>query len=137
MSTSVVSVSFPGGKRVSAQIGPHTIETDQPPERGGTESAPTPFQLFLASIGTCAGYYTLSFCEKRGIPMDRVQLVQHNDVGESGRLLSKVRVEIRVPADFPEEHRRAVAQIASQCSVKQSIAARPEFTVETTVADGS
>ncbi len=137
MGTSLVKVSFPGGKKVSAQIGSYTVTTDQPPERGGTGSAPTPFQLFLASIGTCAGYFVLSFCEKRGIPMDRVQILQHNDVGESGHLLSKVRIEIRVPADFPEEYRRAVVQVASQCSVKQSIAAQPEFTIETTVTSGS
>lgn len=137
MSTSLAMVSFPGGKKVSAQIGPHTVATDQPPERGGTGSAPTPLQLFLASIGTCAGYFVLSFCEKRGIPVDRLQLLQHNDMGETGHLLSKVRIEIRVPADFPEEHRRALVQVASQCSVKQSIAAQPEFIIETIVADGS
>jgi len=137
MSVPVITVSFPGGKRVCASVGSHTIETDQPPERGGTGSAPTPFQLFLASIGTCAGYYTLSFCEKRGIPMHRIQLVQHSDVGESGHQLSKVRIEIRVPADFPDEYRRAVVQVASQCSVKQSIAAQPEFTIETVVVEES
>lgn len=137
MSRSLAIISFPGGRKVSAQVGPHTVATDQPPERGGTGSAPTPFQLFLASIGTCAGYFVLSFCEKRGIPLDRILLLQHNDVTETGHLLSKVRIEIRVPADFPEEYRRALVQVAAQCSVKQSIAAQPEFTIETILADGS
>ncbi|MBW2050564.1 MAG: osmotically inducible protein OsmC, partial [Deltaproteobacteria bacterium] len=50
-----VEVSFPGGKRVDAQIGGFTIKTDQSRDNGGDESAPEPFQLFLASIATCAG----------------------------------------------------------------------------------
>ena len=40
-------VDFPGGARVDAHFGPFTVPTDQPPR----SSAPTPFALFLASIG--------------------------------------------------------------------------------------
>ncbi len=50
-------VDFPGGARVDAHYGPYTIMTDQPAVGGGNGSAPTPFSLFLASIGTCAGIY--------------------------------------------------------------------------------
>jgi ribosomal protein S12 methylthiotransferase accessory factor len=45
-------LTFPGGARVDAQFGPHLIRTDQPPQAGGAGSAPAPFSLFLASIGT-------------------------------------------------------------------------------------
>ena len=48
-------ISFPGGKRVDAEFGGMVIQTDQPPQGGGEGSAPTPFALFLASMGTCAG----------------------------------------------------------------------------------
>jgi len=48
-------ISFPGGKRVDAQVGDFTLRTDQPKDHGGDGSAPEPFALFLASIGTCAG----------------------------------------------------------------------------------
>ena len=44
-------IDFPGGSRVDAHFGPFAVATDQPPASG----APTPFALFLASIGTCAG----------------------------------------------------------------------------------
>ena len=52
-----MKVYFPGGKRVYADYGGFTIETDQPARGGGDDSAPAPFDLFLASIGTCAGIY--------------------------------------------------------------------------------
>ena len=63
-------IDFPGGARVDAHFGPYTVKTDQPPSGGGQGSAPAPFSLFLASIGTCAGIYVLGFCRQRGLPTD-------------------------------------------------------------------
>ena len=54
---STMIVTFPGGKRVDAEYGGFTVRTDQPPQSGGEGSAPQPFDLFLASIATCAGIY--------------------------------------------------------------------------------
>ena len=62
-----MKVYFPGGKRVYADYGEFTIETDQPARGGGDDSAPAPFDLFLASIGTCAGIFALGFMQQRGI----------------------------------------------------------------------
>jgi len=46
---SEIVVTFPGGKRVDAQVGGHVVRTDQPVQGGGEDSAPTPFALFAAS----------------------------------------------------------------------------------------
>ena len=53
----VIDVQFPGGKKIDAKIGDVLINTDQSVMAGGEGSAPEPFQLFLASIATCAGIY--------------------------------------------------------------------------------
>jgi hypothetical protein len=50
-------IDFPGGAKVDAHFGSYTVKTDQPPAGGGDGSAPTPFGVFLASIGACAGIY--------------------------------------------------------------------------------
>ena len=54
-------IDFPGGSRVDAHFGDFTVATDQPP----IASAPSPFEIFLASIGTCAGIYVMGFCQSR------------------------------------------------------------------------
>ncbi len=69
-------IDFPGGVRVDAHFGPYTIKTDQPPAGGGEGSAPAPFSLFLASLGTCAGIYVLGFCRSRNLPTEGIRLVQ-------------------------------------------------------------
>lgn len=124
-----IEVSFPGGKRVNAQVGKFAIETDQPPELGGDGSAPAPYDLFLASIGTCAGIYVLGFCQARGIPTDGLALVQRNDVDPATKLLRAVRLELRLPPGFPEKYRMAILKAAEGCKVKKTIAAAPAFEV--------
>ena len=75
-----MTVTFPGGARVDAQFGNHTIKTDQPVRGGGEDSAPPPFAVFLASIATCAGIYVLGFCNQRGLPTAGIKLVQRLEV---------------------------------------------------------
>jgi ribosomal protein S12 methylthiotransferase accessory factor len=73
-------INFPGGARVDAQYDQFTIKTDQSIYGGGNGEAPTPFSLFLASMGTCAGIYVLNFCKKRGLATDNIPILQriHN-----------------------------------------------------------
>src|SRR5690349_13216691 len=77
-----IRVSFPGGKRVDAKVGSWVIHTDQPSAQGGVGSAPGPFDLFLASLASCAGYYVLSFCQARGIPTEGIEIVQHHQLDD-------------------------------------------------------
>ena len=69
-----MEVTFDGGKVITAHLNGHIIRTDQPVDNGGGNSAPAPFDLFLASIGTCAGIYVKSFCDKRQIPTEELKL---------------------------------------------------------------
>jgi len=71
-----MKITFPGGEKVNAEINNRIIATDQPVESGGEGSAPTPFDYFLASLGTCAGIYILSFCQQRQIDTEGLALTQ-------------------------------------------------------------
>ena len=101
-------VDFPGGARVDAHFRGHTLMTDQPPQGGGEDSAPMPFELFLASIGTCAGIYILGFCRQRGIPTENIKIVQRHEIDRVTGLPAKVYLDIQLPADFPEKYKAAV-----------------------------
>ena len=127
-------VTFPGGARVDAQFGEHTIRTDQPIRAGGDDSAPAPFSLFLASIGTCAGIYVLGFCKQRGLPTDGIRLVQRVGVDPRTGMVGQIGIDIEVPPDFPEKYHEALIRSASQCAVKKHLEAPPSFEVRTVVA---
>jgi len=129
-----MEITFPGGKKVDARVGPHVVRTDQPVESGGEGSAPAPFSLFLASIGTCAGIYVLGFCRKRGIATDGIRLVQRARFDPESGVLAGVDVDVVVPPAFPAQYRDALVRVAEQCAVKKAIQAQPEFAVRTVVA---
>lgn len=126
-------ISFGGGKKVDADFRGFTIHTDQSPLSGGEGSAPEPFTLFLASIGTCAGVYVLSFCQNRDIPTDGIRLVQAHYPKESGRGIGKIELTIELPSDFPEKYKDALVSAANLCAVKKHILEPPEFEVKTLV----
>ncbi|MBF0539203.1 MAG: OsmC family protein [Nitrospirae bacterium] len=133
-----IKITFPGGKRVNAEIEGMTIATDQSVKNGGDGSAPEPFKYFLASIGTCAGIYVLSFCQKNGIPTEGITLTQRHEYlnDPSGKpYMAKLHIEINVPGDFPEKYRDAIIRVAEQCAVKKAIMSPPEFVVKTVVSD--
>jgi putative redox protein len=129
-----IVVTFPGGKRVDAQVGGHVVRTDQPIQGGGGDQYPTPFALFAASMGTCAGIFVVGFCQKRDLPLDGIRIVERLRYADDGALAG-VDLDIEVPAAFPEKYRDALVRVADQCSVKRAIQAQPTFQVRTVVTD--
>jgi putative redox protein len=127
-----INVTFPGGKKVDANVNGFTIKTDQSPAGGGEGSAPEPFLLFLASLSTCAGIYVLGFCQSRGIDSEGISLTQHHIAGPEGGI-GKIEISINVPASFPEKYHSALVRVASQCAVKKILQNPPEIETKTVV----
>ena len=124
-------IDFPGGARVDAHFGPYTVYTDQPPQGGGEGSAPTPFGVFLASMGTCAGIYVLGFCRQRGLPTDGIRIVQRMHSNPITGMVGKVDLEIQMPPDFPEKYRPSLVKSAELCAVKKHFEQPPVFDITT------
>lgn len=124
-------IDFPGGARVDAHFGPYTVKTDQPPMGGGEGSAPTPFAVFLASIGTCAGIYVLGFCRQRGLPTDGIRIIQRMHTNPFNGMVEKIDLEIQVPPTFPEKYRPSLVRAAELCAVKKHFENPPQFEITT------
>lgn len=131
-----MQITFPGGKRVDAQYKGFDIKTDQPVAGGGEGSAPSPFDLFLASLGTCAGFYVMSFCQERNISTDDIHLVMRTERDPQKKMIGRVTIEIILPEEFPEKYLSAVRQAAGLCTVKRLIQDPPEFDIKTTRPPG-
>jgi putative redox protein len=120
-----MTITLAGDARVEVQAGPHTIRTDQPP----ASTAPTPFTLFLASIGSCAGFYMQAFCRARGIRPDGIRLRQHHQTTPAG-VVERVELTVELPDDFPEQYRTAVIKSAETCTVKKHLEHPPAIQIE-------
>jgi ribosomal protein S12 methylthiotransferase accessory factor len=130
-----MEVVFPGGKKVNALYKGFIIETDQPEHDGGGGSAPSPFDLFLASIGTCVGFYVLSFCQERRIPTAGLKLNLQAERNQETGLIGKIGIEIGLPPEFPEKYKEAVKRAAELCTVKKHLESPPQFEITATLAE--
>lgn len=126
-----MKIVFPGGKKVDALIEGFTIKTDQGVDGGGEGSAPEPFTLFLASMGTCAGIFVLSFCQHRGLDTEGISLTVSPEVDPEKRLVGKFKINIIVPDAFPQKYHVALVRSAAQCAVARHVEqAMPKFNIE-------
>ena len=128
-----MEITFDGGKVVTAHINGHIIRTDQAIEDGGGNAAPSPYELFLASIGTCAGINVKSFCNQREIATNNIKLIQHAEYDKQTGLPTNIKIEIQLPSDFPEKYKEAVINAAQFCKVKKTLARNPKFEIITSL----
>lgn len=126
-----MEITFEKGKVVTAHHNGHIIKTDQSINNGGNDSAPAPFNLYLASIGTCAGIYVKSFCDNRKITTENIKIIQNTEYDKETGLPVNINLDIKLPPDFPEKYRASVINVAGLCKVKKSIASPPVFQITT------
>ncbi len=122
-----VAVSFPGGKRLAARIDQHTVFCDQPADEGGSDTAPSPFDLFLVSLATCSAYYAQGFCEARDIDTSGMALTLHCEYDEEAKRYPRMEMTLTLPPDFPAKYENAVLKAMEACFVKKHILNPPEF----------
>jgi ribosomal protein S12 methylthiotransferase accessory factor len=102
-----ITISFPGGVAVDATLNGHTVHTDQPAPLG-RDLAMSPFDLFLASIGTCMGFYALRFCQQRDIATNGLRLTVNPLRDEEKKRVTTLRVLLQRPEAFPDKYCDAI-----------------------------
>jgi putative redox protein len=118
-----MKITFPGNLKVDAAYKGFTVETDQPVSGGGDGSAPAPLDLFLASLGTCAGIFMLAFMKQRGIDPAGSGIAMITEVDPEKGMIGRIAFD-----------QQAIVRAVDQCTVKRHIQDPPEFTVTTSRA---
>jgi len=130
-----IRVTFPDGLKVDVNIKNRLVRTDQPVHAGGGGEAPAPFDLFLASIASCVGFYLLAFCRERNIDTAGSGVRMSLERDPVRRRISRISLELELPAGFPEKYHQAVIRAADACSVKAHIVNPPEFQISVKPAE--
>ena len=127
--------TFPGGSRVDASFKDFVVSTDQPARNGGDNTAPSPFDYFLASIGTCAGFYAHKFLEQRQLSTAGLSLALRTTHDKESGMIREILLSLSLPADFPAKYRQAIVNAINQCSVKKHLEHPPEFRTEVAISE--
>lgn len=126
-----MKISFPGGVQVAAELGKFNILSDQPERNGGTDAAPSPYDLFLASLGTCAGFFALRFCQQRELSTEGLGLTLDLERNPETRRLDRIIMDIQLPEGFPDKYKKAIIRATEECAVKKVVLDPPLFEVKT------
>ncbi|QOV47396.1 OsmC family protein [Streptomyces chromofuscus] len=126
-----LDVSHTGGDAYTVEVRGHRIRVDQPAEAGGTDTAPTPTELFAASLATCVAFYAGRFLHRHGLPRSGLR-VRAGFVMATDRpaRVASVRIVVVPPPALPEERRAALLAVASHCTVHNTLEQSPEIGVE-------
>ena len=59
--------------RQQVWAGEHSLGVDEPPEVGGDDTGPDPYELLLAALGSCTNITLLLYARRKGWPLERVE----------------------------------------------------------------
>ena len=124
-----MEITFGGNKKINAAFHGFEIQTDQPKSSGGDGSAPTPFDLFLASLGTCAGIFAVGFMQSRKLSTEGFKILLSFDWDESSHLVKKVTMKMKLPDGFPPQYKDAILKATELCAVKRHLHTPPAFEI--------
>jgi uncharacterized OsmC-like protein len=125
-----VRVDYKGGDLFEIAIRGHLVHVDQPVEDGGSDAAPTPTELFVASLASCVAHYARRFLGRHGLPTDGLSVAATFTMAERPARVGEVTVAVTVPEAVPEERRAALLAVASHCTVHNSLEHQPEVSIE-------
>lgn len=125
-----VLIEHLGSVQFRVQARQHEIFSDQPPENGGFDEGMTPPELFLASLGACAGFYAAQYLKKRKLASDgtRVRVTAEKLLGPAR--LDNFRIEVEVPLGIDEEHRKGVADAVHHCLIHNTLLHSPKIAID-------
>jgi len=120
-------VEHRGGDKFDINVRGHTITVDQPVKDGGDDAAPTPTELFIASLASCVAFYARRYLARHNLPEEAFEM------GSKPARVSGIDVRLIVPGGVPVERLDALLAVAKHCTVHNTLATTPEVSV--TLAD--
>jgi putative redox protein len=123
-----VYVRHEDGDRYGVQIGEHTLTVDQP-DTG--DAGPTPTDLFVASLASCAAHYAGRFFARHGVDPDGFEVdAAFAMAADRPARVGYVDLRLRLPRGFPDELRERLSAVVDHCTVHNSITTPPGVRVE-------
>lgn len=125
-----ITVEHLGALQFAIKARQHSIVSDQPAENGGFDEGMTPPELFVSSLGSCAGFYAAQYLKKKGLATEGTVVRVFADKVKNPARLDNFRIEVDVPAVVDEEHRKGVEEAVHHCLIHNTLQHPPTITLD-------
>ena len=126
-----LEVTHVNGDAYEVDIRGHRILVDQPLEAGGTDTAPTPTELFAASLATCVAFYAGRYLHRHGLPRRGLRVrTEFTMASDRPARVDTVRLVIVPPPALSATRHAALLAVASHCTIHNTLRSAPEIGIE-------
>lgn len=125
-----LTVQHVDGLRFLATAEAHTVVMDARPEDGGTGTALSAPQLFVAAVGACMLEFVANSCRLRGIPFDRLTLEMEFEEQAKPRRIGALEATIHIEPEPPEDVKRRLIGVARHATLVNTLMRSPEMSVQ-------
>jgi len=109
----------------------HELTVDQPVERGGDNDGPTPAELLVAAVASCAASDSARFLQLLDQPYEHLRVKADFTLTEgSGPRITAVRLRILPPAPLTPLLEQSLRVAVGRCAVHNCLNGPPEIAVE-------
>lgn len=124
-----VSVDYKGKLQFKAIARNHRILSDQPVENGGEDAGMTPPEWFLASLGSCVGFYAVQYCQARGLDASglKIEVSAQKTVDKPARL-DDILIDLVLPIALDPKHQRGLRLAVDACLIENTLTHSPRIT---------
>jgi putative redox protein len=125
-----VSVTHDGGDRFRIAIRGHVVHVDQPEPDGGSDTGPTPTELFVASLAACVAFYARRYLKRHDLPEEGLAVTAQAEFGTKPSRVASMTITLTLPEGIPQDKREALLAVASHCTVHNTLTHPPEVLVQ-------
>jgi putative redox protein len=100
------------------EVGPHRLRADEPVDKGGGDTGPTPHQLLLAALSACTTLTLRFYAQRKGWPLTDAHVTVHGE-HQDGRYVISRQIELEGTLD--DEQRARLIEIADRCPVHRTL----------------
>ena len=108
-------------------IGPHALLADEPPEAGGADTGPNPYEFVMAALGACTSMTVRMYAERRNWPLEKVEVdlkfsrlhaADCDDCSRKKGIVNRIEKRITFIGDLSEIQRQRLLHMANNCPVQ-------------------
>ena len=111
-------------------IGPHRLVADEPITVGGTDTGPNPYDILLASLGSCTSMTVALYARRKQWPLEsvtvrlrhaRIHAVDCSECETREGMIDRIEVSLELAGSLTEAQKAKLLEMAGRCPVHRTL----------------